>query len=191
MTLVFQRRVDGEQQEQLKGNTMQKKILFDADTIARRVQELGAEISAKYAHENLLVVGVLKGCFVFVADLVRHLTCDCVVDFARIASYGAGTESSGHLKIITDILTDVKGKRVLLVDDIVDTGLTLSEYRQHLANQGPLSLEVAALIDKTSRREKYIALDYCGFRIESGFIVGYGLDCNEQYRHLPGLYILE
>jgi hypoxanthine phosphoribosyltransferase len=118
---------------------MERKLLFDADTIARRVKELGGDISAKHQNEELLVVGVLKGCFVFMADLVRQLTCDCRLDFARIASYGTGTESAGQLDIIMDVRTAVHGKHVLLVDDIVDTGLTLSEYRKHLANQGPAS----------------------------------------------------
>ena len=169
----------------------EKKMLFDADTIATRVKQLGEEISAKYPEGDLVLIGILKGSFMFLADLVRHLTVPCQLDFARISSYGADTISSGKLDIIMDIHIPVQDRHVILVDDIVDTGLTLNEYRKRLEARAPRSLEVAALIDKTIRRERHVALDYCGFQVEDGFLVGYGLDCDECYRHLGGIYILD
>jgi hypoxanthine phosphoribosyltransferase len=169
----------------------QKKILFDKETIARRVQEIGKEISLKYPEGNLLLIGILKGSFIFLADLCRSLDVSCKLDFVRISSYGDGMVTSGKLEIIMDVGVPVGDKNVILVDDIVDSGLTLSEYRARLEERRPRSLETAALIDKTARRDKHVRLDYCGFQIEDGFIVGYGLDCDEQYRNLPGLYVLE
>ena len=168
-----------------------KRILFDGETISQRVREIGREISLKYPAGDLLLIGILKGSFIFMADLCRSLDVSCKVDFVRISSYGNGTVTSGKLDIIMDVGIPVRDKNVILVDDIVDSGLTLSEYRTRLEEQQPLSLETAALIDKTARRDKHVQLDYCGFQVEDGFIVGYGLDCNEQYRNLPGLYILE
>jgi hypoxanthine phosphoribosyltransferase len=168
-----------------------KRMLIDGKTIAQRVREIGKEISLKYPGGNLLLIGILKGSFIFLADLCRSLDVSCKLDFVRISSYGNGTVTSGKLDIIMDVGIPVKGKHVILVDDIVDSGLTLSEYRARLEVQQPLSLETAALIDKTARRDKHVQLDYCGFSIEDGFIVGYGLDCDEQYRNLPGLYVLE
>ena len=168
-----------------------KRVVLDADTIARRVKEMGAEISARHPEGNLILIGILKGSFIFMADLVRSITVPVQVDFARIASYGNGTVSSGDLKIIMDVDIPLDGKHVILVDDIIDTGLTLSEYRTALLKRGPRSLEVAAFIDKTGRREKHVTLDYCGFQVEGGFLVGYGLDCAEQDRQHDCLYALE
>lgn len=168
-----------------------KRIIFDAETISRRVQEMGAEISARHPEGNLLLIGILKGSFIFMADLVRSITVPLEIDFARIASYGNGTVSSGDLNIILDVGIPLQGKDVILVDDIIDTGLTLSEYRKNLVGRGPRSLEIAAFIDKTGRREKHVTLDYCGFQVESGFLVGYGLDCAEQDRQHGALYALD
>jgi hypoxanthine phosphoribosyltransferase len=170
---------------------LKKRILFDGETISQRVREIGREISLKYPAGDLLLIGILKGSFIFMADLCRSLDVSCKVDFVRISSYGNGTVTSGKLDIIMDVGIPVRDKNVILVDDIVDSGLTLSEYRTRLEEQQPRSLETAALIDKTARRDKHVHLDYCGFQVEDGFIVGYGLDCNEQYRNLPGLYVLE
>lgn len=172
-------------------STAKRRTLFDAQTIAERVKELAAEISAKYPEGDLVLIGILKGSFVFLADLVRHMTVPCQVDFARIASYGTGTVTSGKLEILMDVRTPLRDKNVILVDDIVDTGLTLSEYGKMLAEKAPRSLEIAALVDKTARREKHVEVDYCGFQIEDGFVVGYGLDCNEQFRYLDCLCVLE
>jgi hypoxanthine phosphoribosyltransferase len=168
-----------------------KRMLLDAETIAKRIRELGAEISANHPEGNLLLIGILKGSFMFVADLVRHLTVPCQVDFARIASYGHDTVTSGKLEIIMDAKISAADRSVILVDDIVDTGLTLSEYRKRIQEQGPKTLEVAAFINKTGRREKHVAIDYVGFHIPEGFLVGYGLDCAEEDRHHGCLYVLE
>jgi len=168
-----------------------KRVLFDADTIAARVKEIAREISTHHPEGDLLLVGILKGSFMFLADLVRALDRPCQVDFAKIASYGSGTVSSGSLEIRLDIGLPVKDRSVILVDDIVDSGLTLSEYGKVLEAKGPRSLKIAALIDKTGRRERHVQLDYCGFRNEEGFVVGYGLDCDEQFRNLTGVYVLE
>jgi hypoxanthine phosphoribosyltransferase len=170
---------------------LSKRVLFDQETISARVAEIGREISEKYPEGGLLLIGILKGSFMFMADLVRNITVDCQVDFVRISSYKDGTVTSGKLDIIMDIGIPVQGRNVILVDDIVDSGLTLSEYRKRIEQQGPKSLETAALLDKVGRREKHVELDYCGFRIQDGFIVGYGLDCNEQHRCHGCLYVLE
>jgi hypoxanthine phosphoribosyltransferase len=172
-------------------NELTKRVLLDADAISQRVQELGKQISARHPEGNLLMIGILKGCFMFMADLVRSLDVSCQIDFVRVSSYGSGTCSSGELDIIMDTRIPVGDRDVILVDDIVDSGLTLCEYRNVIAQRGPKSLETVALIDKTGRREKFVQLDYCGFKIEHGFIVGYGLDCDEQYRGLGSLYVLE
>lgn len=168
-----------------------KSVLLDAAAIAARVEELGKEISMNYPEGNLLLIGILKGSFVFMADLVRKLDVSCEIEFAKISSYGSGTVSSGKLNVIMDVGAEVKDRDVIVVDDIVDSGLTLSEYREHLAKKGPRSLKTAAMINKTGRREKYVNVDYCGFQVEGGFLVGYGLDCDESYRYLPGIYVLE
>jgi len=170
---------------------MKKNILIDEEAIAARVKELGRDISAQYPEGNLLIIGILKGSFVFLADLVRTLSVTCEIDFAKISSYGTGTVSTGKLNILLEPQASVQGRDVLLVDDIVDSGLTLSEFRRHLEAKGPRTLRTAAMIDKTGRREKHVVLDYCGFSVESGFLVGYGLDCNECYRHLGGIYVIE
>lgn len=172
-------------------SALTKKVLFDAETISLRVTQLGREISIRHPEGNLLLIGILKGCFMFMADLVRALDVACQIDFVRVSSYGSGTCSSGELEIIMDSRIPVENRDVILVDDIVDSGLTLCEYRNVVARRGPRSLETIALIDKTGRREKFVELDYCGFRIEHGFVVGYGLDCDEQYRGLGSLYVLE
>jgi hypoxanthine phosphoribosyltransferase len=167
------------------------KVLFDEQAIALRVKELGAEISAKHPKGNILLIGILKGCFMFVADLVRAMTVSAQIDFVRVSSYRSGTTSCGVLDIIMDIGTSVEDRDVLLVDDIVDSGLTLSEYCKRIQKLGPKSLETVALINKTVRREKHVNLDYSGFDIEDGFVVGYGLDCDEKHRNLGALYVLD
>ncbi len=168
-----------------------KRILFDAETIARRVKELAGEIAAKHPEGDLVLIGILKGSFVFMADLVRALDSPCQIDFVRISSYKSATVSSGELEITMDISVPIGGKHVIVVDDIVDTGLTLSQYVKRLEKESPASVEIAALIDKTGRREQYVKLDYRGFSIEKGFVVGYGLDWDERFRYLPAVYALE
>lgn len=172
-------------------NTRTRKELFSHKKIDERVKELGKQISRDYGDKPILLVGILKGAFVFMADLARNINLPCHVDFVRISSYGDQTVTSGNLKIIMDVSLPVEGKDVILVDDIVDTGLTLHQYGEYLKSRNPNSLKTAALIDKKARREKFVELDYCGFQVEDGFIVGYGLDCGEEFRNLNGLYILE
>ncbi len=167
------------------------KALFDSAAIAARVEELARQIDEEYPEGNLLLIGILKGAFVFLSDLARNLSKPCEIDFVRISSYGIDTVSSGELKIIMDIGIPVTDRDVILVDDIVDSGLTLNEFRKRIEKDHPRSVKTAAMIDKTARRDKHVHLDYCGFRIEDGFIVGYGLDCNEQFRNLKDLCVLE
>ncbi len=168
-----------------------KKELFSQEEIARRVKEIGAQISRDYEGRSVLLVGILKGAFVFMADLARNIECPCQLDFARISSYGDQTVSTGSLQIIMDVSMPIQGRDVILVDDIVDSGLTLHHYAQHLRTMNPRSLKTAALIDKAVRREKLVELDYCGFKVDDGFIVGYGLDCAEDYRNLECLYLID
>lgn len=166
-------------------------ILLDEQTIAARIKEMGREITRDHPEGDLLFVGILKGSFIFLADLVRAVDIHCEIDFARISSYGGGTVSKGQLDILLDVGARIKDRNVILVDDIVDTALTLSQYKDVLASREPRSLRTAALIDKTERRETELDLDYRGFHVESGFLVGFGLDCAEQYRNLSGIYTLE
>ncbi len=159
--------------------------LLSREQIGERVRQLGEEISRDYAGQEILVVGILKGAFVFCADLLRTLTVPARVDFMAVSSYGNATESSGVIRIIKDLDSSVEGRHVLLVEDIVDSGLTLRYLREYLGHQNPASLRVAVLLDKPSRRKTEVAVDYTGFTIPDEFIVGYGIDYAEQYRHLP------
>ncbi len=169
----------------------QKKVLFTQEAISKRVKEVGKEISEKHPEGDLILVGILKGCFIFMADLIRSLDVNCEVDFARISSYGASDKSKGSLDIIMDVTAPLEDRTIILVDDIVDTGLTLSQYKDLLLKRGPKVVEVAALLDKTSRRTRQVDIDYVGFRIEDGFVVGYGLDFNECHRRHGCVYVLE
>ncbi|MBW2466885.1 MAG: hypoxanthine phosphoribosyltransferase [Deltaproteobacteria bacterium] len=168
---------------------LEKELIISQADIAGRVKELGAAISKDYAKSPLLVVGILNGSFIFMADLVREIQSDIEIDFMRVASYGMGT-SSGSLRLTKDVESDIKDKDVLIVEDIIDTGRTLKYLRQSLEERGAKSVRVCALIDKKERREIDIPIDYVGFEVKSGFLVGYGLDCREQYRHFPEIYHL-
>lgn len=162
-------------------------ILINRAAIADRVAELGQQISADYAGGELLVVGVLTGAFVFTADLVRALDLPLAVDFIRVASYGDATCSSGKICLSKDLECQVAGRHLLLVEDIVDTGRTLAWLQAHLLTRNPASLKVCALIDKRERRELEVQVDYVGFPVADGFLVGYGLDCGGRYRQLPDI----
>jgi hypoxanthine phosphoribosyltransferase len=164
--------------------------LLTAEQIQSRVAEMGAAISTEHAGESLLVIGILKGAFVFCADLVRQIKVPVQVDFMAVSSYGASTESSGVIRIVKDLEASVEGRHVLLVEDIVDSGLTLRYLREYLEHQHPASLKVCVLLDKPSRRKTEVAVDYLGFTIPDEFIVGYGIDYAEQYRHLPYIGII-
>ncbi|HPC86278.1 MAG TPA: hypoxanthine phosphoribosyltransferase [Smithellaceae bacterium] len=170
---------------------MRKKVLLEPSAISGRVREMAGEISRDYAGREILVVGVLKGAFVFMADLIRALSVPCQTDFIRAASYGAGTESSGKIVITKDIETDIAGRDVLVVEDILDSGLTLRHIVDVLKLRNPRSVKVCAFLDKRKRRRVHFEADYVGFTMEDGFVVGYGLDFNEQYRFLPGVYVLD
>jgi len=169
---------------------MKKEILFSQDAINQRISELAADISRDYAGKELIVVGVLKGAFIFMADLIRCLQPPCVVDFARVASYGSGSTSSGQIIITKDIELEIKDRDVLIVEDIVDTGLTLSYLIQAFKERGPRSLKVCTFMDKRLRRKVAFEADYVGFTIDDGFVVGYGLDFNEKARFFPDVYIV-
>ena len=158
---------------------------ISAERIAGRVRELAGQISTDYAGERLLIVGVLKGAWIFMADLVRQLTIPVRCDFARVTSYGMDTETSGEPKLLLDITESVEESHVLLVDDIIDTGICLSYMMDHLRSKNPASVRLCVLLDKTVRRKVEIQPNYVGFEIPDRFVVGYGLDCGEQYRELP------
>jgi len=165
-----------------------KKLVISREAIATRVKELAARISRDYAGKNPLLVGILKGAFIFLADLARALDFPVEVDFVRLRSYGAGTTTSGEVHITKDVETPLEGRHVVVVEDIVDAGLTLNFLLGHLAGCNPASLKVCCLIDKTERRQVEVPLDYVGFTIAKGFLVGYGLDCGENCRTLPDIH---
>jgi hypoxanthine phosphoribosyltransferase len=166
-------------------------ILIDEETLAARVAELGAEVSADYEGRDLLLIGVLKGAVFFMADLMRHLTVACEVDFMAISSYGDATDSSGIVRILKDLDISIEGRDVLVVEDIIDSGLTLSYLIRNLESREPASLEVCALLTKPSRREIDVRVRYVGFEIPNKFVVGYGLDFAERYRNLPYVGVLD
>ena len=160
-------------------------ILIDEQTLAARVAELGAEVSADYRGRDLLLVGVLKGAVFFMADLMRNVTVPCEVDFMAISSYGAATDSSGVVRILKDLDINIEGRNVLVVEDIIDSGLTLQYLMRNLGARNPASLEVCALLTKPERRKVEVLPRYVGFEIPDRFAIGYGLDFFERYRNLP------
>ena len=166
-------------------------VLIDRETLAARVAELGAEISADYEGRDLLLIGVLKGAVFFMADLMRHLTVPCEVDFMAISSYGDATDSSGIVRILKDLDINIERRHVLVVEDIIDSGLTLSYLIRNLESREPATLEVCALLTKPSRREIDVPVRYVGFEIPNKFVVGYGLDFAERYRNLPYVGVLD
>jgi hypoxanthine phosphoribosyltransferase len=161
------------------------KKLIDEHTLLNRVAELGAEVSTDYAGKDLLLVGVLKGAVFFMADLMRHLTIPCEVDFMAISSYGASTDSSGVVRILKDLDINIEGRHVLVVEDIIDSGLTLSYLMRTLEARSPATLEICALLTKPARRAIDVHVRYTGFEIPNEFVIGYGLDYAERYRNLP------
>ncbi|POR04671.1 hypoxanthine phosphoribosyltransferase [Alkalispirochaeta sphaeroplastigenens] len=159
-------------------------ILISEEKIEERVRELAREINRDYQGRNVLLVGLLKGSFVFLADLVRHLTISVEVDFMAATSY-VGTQSTGNLIILKNLNESVHDRHVLIVEDIIDTGLTLSEIRKRLLLETPASLEICTLLDKPAQRKTQVPVKYVGFSVGDQFVVGYGIDHNEQYRTLP------
>jgi len=166
-------------------------VLIDEERLRARIAELGEEISVDYAGRDLLLIGVLKGAVFFMADLMRHLTVTCEVDFMAISSYGAATDSSGVVRILKDLDINIAGRDVLVVEDIIDSGLTLSYLMRNLEAREPASLEICALLTKPERREIDVPVRYVGFEIPNRFVIGYGLDFGERYRNLPYVGVLD
>jgi hypoxanthine phosphoribosyltransferase len=166
-------------------------VLIDRNALQRRIEELGEEISADYAGRDLLLIGVLKGAVFFMADLMRNLTIPCEIDFMAISSYGDSTDSSGVVRILKDLDINIEGRDVLIVEDIIDSGLTLSYLMRNLEAREPASLEICALLTKPERREADVPVRYIGFEIPNRFVIGYGLDFAERYRNLPYVGVLD
>jgi hypoxanthine phosphoribosyltransferase len=166
-------------------------ILIPTERLRGRVRELAAEVEADYRGKDLLMIGVLKGALMFMVDLARQVDLPLELDFMAISSYGSGTETSGVVRIIKDLDANIEGRHVLVVEDIVDTGLTLSYMRENLLTRSPASLRICCLLDKRDARQTDVALDYVGFVIPSRFVVGYGLDYAEIYRNLPFVGVLK
>ena len=166
-------------------------ILVEASTIEEKVRDLAAQLNHDYAGKEVIAICLLKGSIIFLSDLIRHLDFPITIEVMRASSYGEGTKSSGSVKIITDLETEIKNKHVLVVEDIVDTGRTLSKTMKLLAFRNPKSLKICTFLDKPSRRVIPINIDYIGMVIEDHFVVGYGLDYAEYYRNLPYIGILE
>jgi hypoxanthine phosphoribosyltransferase len=167
------------------------KVLLSRDQIAARVAELGAQITKDYAGESLVLVGVLKGACLFLSDLARSIDLNASFDFIAVSSYGSGKMSSGEVKLTKDVDTSLQGKNVIVIEDILDTGFTLTYLMKLLQAAQPKSLKIAALLDKPTRRIQPIQADYFGFKIPDEFVVGYGMDFAEKYRNLPDICILQ
>ena len=165
-------------------------ILVQPDDLSRRVRELGSQISADYEGRDLLLVGVLKGAVFFLSDLMRHISVPCEVDFMAVASYGSATDSSGVVRILKDLDAAIEQRHVLIVEDIIDSGLTLQYLLRNLGARDPASIEVCALLTKPERRKVELEPRYVGFEIPNRFVVGYGLDHAERYRNLPYVAVL-
>jgi len=168
-----------------------ERVLIDEQSIQAKIKELGEAISRDYAGRDLVVVGVLKGAVIFTSDLFRAITTPAELDFVRISSYGASTKSTGVHRVLLDLDYTLEGRHVLLVEDIVDTGLTLKFLKEYLAQRSPASLKVAALLDKPSRRKTDVSVDYLGFQVPDLFVVGNGLDYSEKYRNLRDICVLK
>lgn len=168
-----------------------QEILFTEEQIKTRIQEMAAEITRDYADSPPVVVGVLRGCFVFLADLVRGIDLPIVIDFVSASSYGSGTVTSGDVKFKLDLSEDIAGRDVLVVEDILDTGNTLSKLMENLRRRGPKSVKLCVMLDKPDRRTRPIQADYVGYTIPDAFVVGCGLDYNQQYRQLPYVGVLK
>lgn len=166
-------------------------VLFTAQQIQERIKELGAEIARDYEGKNPLLVGVLKGACIFISDLLRAIDLRLAIEFMAISSYGASTRTSGEVRIIKDLDVPIEGREILVVEDIVDTGLTLSYLIANLESRGATSVKLVALLDKHERREREVKINYLGFPIPDAFVVGYGLDFAERYRNLPFIAVLK
>ena len=167
------------------------KVLYSEEELKAKCAEMGAQITKDYAGKNLLLGTVLKGAVVYFTDLMRAIDLPCTIDFMIVSSYGSGVKTSGVVKIVKDLDTDLTGKDLLIVEDILDTGLTLSYLKDMLAARNPASIRIATLLDKPDRRKADIKADYIGYRVPDEFVVGYGLDYDEKYRNLPYVGVLK
>ena len=167
----------------IEGKTQE--ILISREELAAKVKELAARITKDYEGQEILLVGILRGSVPFMADLMREIDLDLTIDFMSVSSYGSSTKSSGVVRIMKDLDTPIEGKNVIIVEDIIDTGLTLDYLKRYLTGKQPKSLKICAILDKPSRRKVDIKGDYIGFEVEDRFIVGYGLDLDQRYRNLP------
>jgi hypoxanthine phosphoribosyltransferase len=174
-----------------KVSALKREVLIPEAAIRKRVKEIAEQISNDYQGTEPILVGILKGSIIFMADLMRAIRIPVQMDFMRAASYGSETQSSGTVRVTKDIELPIQGKPVILIEDIVDSGLTLAYVKELLEGRGAASLKICALIDKSERRERDVSVDYCGFQVQEGFLVGYGLDCNEEYRNLPEICVLK
>jgi hypoxanthine phosphoribosyltransferase len=168
-----------------------KEILLTEDKIREKVKALGSKISEDYKGRDLIVLGILKGSVIFMSDLMREISIPCKMDFMAVSSYGDATESSGIVKIIKDLDFEIKGKDILIVEDIIDTGITLKYLMKYLSARNPNSLEIVCLLNKPERRKEHLDVKYLGFDIPDYFLVGYGLDYAEKYRNLPFVGVLK
>ena len=167
------------------------RVLYSEEELEAKCAELGAQISKDYEGKNLLLVSVLKGAVVFMTDLMRHITVPCSIDFMVVSSYGSGVKTSGVVKIVKDLDADLAGKDLLIVEDILDTGMTLHYLKQLLQDRNPNSIRIATLLDKPERRRAAVRADDVGYQVPDEFVVGYGLDYDEKYRNLPYVGILK
>ena len=170
---------------------LQPKILIRREEIAEAVTSLASEINRDYQGKHLLLIGILKGSFVFMADLIRQLDLSLEIDFVKLSSYGTGKETSGKVRIVQGLNTPVKGRHILVIEDIVDTGITICFVLGYLKKKKPASLKLCALLDKPDRRRVPVTIDYLGFTVPDRFVVGYGIDFNEQFRYLPDICFVE
>ncbi len=166
-------------------------ILFTEQEIGQRVEELGAVISSEYAGKEVVIIAVLRGSYVFAADLCRHFDFPCTIEFMSVSSYGSGTSSTGQVQITKDLSCDIAGKHIIVLEDILDSGNTLSYLFNVLRQRKPATIELCALLNNPKRRQKDVEVAYCGFEIPDAFVVGYGLDYAQQYRNLPYIGVLK
>lgn len=166
-------------------------VMITQEQLAQRIKELGKQISEDFAGEEILVVCILKGAVLFLSDLIREITVDTKIDFMAVTSYGASTKSSGVVRILKDLDSGIENENVIIVEDIIDSGITLHYLRAYLLGRMPKTLKICTLLDKPERREADIKADYTGFEVENKFIVGYGLDFDQKYRNLPYITCLE